>query len=110
MKSKKGSEMAFSTIVTAAIAVVVMVVVIILLTNKFHIFGEGTNKCGGRCVSPDECSPLASSKMGCPENEVCCNNFCEDNEGRCDTKCGDDEVKSVFYKCSSKDQVCCLKR
>lgn len=102
--------MAFSAIVTAAIAVVVLVVVIILLSNKFHLFGQETDKCNGRCVSPKDCSMLTSSKFGCPNGQVCCVGYCEDNDGICKDKCSDDELKNAYYRCEGKNQVCCLKR
>ncbi len=107
---KKGMEMAFSTIVTAALAVLILIIVVILLGKKFGLFQHETDKCYGRCVSPNACDYFASSKIGCPEGKVCCNNYCEDKGGKCRDECPEGYVQNGFYRCENQGQVCCQKR
>ncbi len=107
---KKGMEMAFSTIIAAALAVLILVIVVILLGKKFDLFQHETDKCPGRCVPPNACDYFASSKIGCPEGQVCCSNYCEDKDGICRDKCPEDYVQNDFYRCENQGQVCCQKR
>ena len=108
MKNKKGSELAFSTIVSAAIAILILIVVVIIIGKRVGWFSHETDKCEGRCVPPNACDIYASSRIGCPKGQVCCTNYCEDKGYICRSKCPDGYIRNAFYKCNS-GLVCCQK-